>query len=205
MKKFFNWKVLLIAAVVASLGFSALNKIAVDQIRFTTSPSYGTPPDSSILYKGADGIVRRTNISSESSAGYLVLAEVTLTDAEIKALPTTPIELVAAAGAGKIIKIIDITAVQKIVSGGSYTNVNTGSYLTLINDNNVFGLSASPLEEGSGDWFSPGVTNYQGYYETTMENMPVMLAVNNSGGGNFTGGNAANTLKINVYYVVVDL
>lgn len=72
MKKFFNWKVLLIAAVVASLGFSALNKIAVDQIRFTTSPSYGTPPDSSILYKGADGIVRRTNISSEASAGYLV-------------------------------------------------------------------------------------------------------------------------------------
>lgn len=70
MKKFINnnWKFLLIVAVIASFSFTALNKIAADQIRFTTSPSFGTPPDSSLLYKGSDGIIRRT----EGASGELV-------------------------------------------------------------------------------------------------------------------------------------
>lgn len=49
---------------------------------------------------------------------------VQLTDAQIKALPTTPIELVAAPAAGYRIKPIGITISFSVVSA-TYTNINT--------------------------------------------------------------------------------
>ena len=34
------------------------------------------------------------------------------------------------------------------------------------------------------------------------ENKGLQLAADNSGAGNFTGGNAANTLKVRIYYTI---
>jgi len=152
-------------------------------------------------------VLTSSNVLGGGGGGssYLV-ASVELTDAQIKALPTTPIQLVAAQGAGKAIYILNANAVQKIVSNGFYTNITATEFLltTQSNDNSVFIVDANALQEVTGTWFCQGVVNSFSY-SNLMDNQPVRILMDNSGGGNFTGGNAANTLKVTVYYVVVDL
>lgn len=64
-----------------------------------------------------------------SEAAQILKKTVTLTNDQIKALPTTAIELVAAPGVGYRIKIISAT-VRLNTTAGAYTNVNA-SYATL--------------------------------------------------------------------------
>ncbi len=56
--------------------------------------------------------------------GFIQRATVTLTDAQIKALPTTPVTLLAAPGSGLRNKLIACTYIAKATSG-AYTNINT--------------------------------------------------------------------------------
>lgn len=152
-------------------------------------------------------------------------AVVELTDAQIKALPTTPVEIVPSPGAGKVLLfirglvIVDATAAD-------YTNIDAdGSYLTIgytgggenttyvINDagasltqlsalltGNVRAVSILPLFNFLDGW---GPTNNSVPTEANLEAANIeVFAVN---GGNFTGGNAANSMKCIVLYTVVDV
>jgi hypothetical protein len=56
--------------------------------------------------------------------GFIRKATVVLTDAQIKALPTTPITLVAAPGSGFYLSVLSAELKSKFDSG-AYTNVNT--------------------------------------------------------------------------------
>lgn len=162
----------------------------------------------------------------------ICLAEKILTDAQIKALPTTPVEIVAAPGVGHA--ILPITSFWIIdASEGAYTNISTdGAYLTLAytggvelcayiaNDSSLsvqdfenFFFSATKqiwtLTQGQGflAFWGPGTgtgfSQAAGNNATGVENKALNIR-GASGGGNLTGGNAANTLKVALLYTIID-
>lgn len=144
----------------------------------------------------------------------------TLTDAQIKALPTTPVQLVAAPGAGKVIKLLG--GMFKIdTTNGVYTNDNSYSstffvsyesggvqasnmiFLPEVNTNNIkiSSLSQIVLPDGS----DPTLFMVEQIYEASaIENKALTLQLNNTP-GNLTGGDPANTITVTVFYSMVDL
>ena len=158
-------------------------------------------------------------------AGSLQSATVELTDAQIKALPTTLVDIVPAQGVGKM--VVPVTAfIQSNFEAGVYTNIVDASWQLT---NNATGdvsdtkLSA-PLRaeailnsQSSQLYFFAipemrvGASSFAGYVVTSTSftepgNKPLSIGDGFSDSGSpYTGGNAANTLKVTVYYVVVDL
>src|SRR5688572_11854111 len=63
------------------------------------------------------------------SEGVLLLSTVELTNAQIKALPTTPVNIVDRPGAGKLIQPLQVIMWLN-TAGGAYTNLATEAYLT---------------------------------------------------------------------------
>lgn len=60
--------ILLVLAVIASFSFVAYDKLVARSLRFTEALKYGTPGDSSLLYKRSDGLVG----STDGASGELV-------------------------------------------------------------------------------------------------------------------------------------
>jgi hypothetical protein len=158
-----------------------------------------------------------TGLASGGSSTVLS-ATITLTDAQIKALPTTPIEIVAAPGTNKMISVLMAVA-NWSVSAGAYTNQDgdTRFYLqyeggagsaTVMSktptatDNRTYNLIGGALIDSAAPW--AGNVESDGINTSQISNKKVEAFLDN-GGGDLTGGNAANTLKVTVYYVVVDL
>ena len=168
-------------------------------------------------------------------SSYLV-ASVELTDAQIKALPSTPVQILAAPPAGKAYLFLG-GAIVLDASLGQYTNVSSF-------EDNIAGITAMfstgfgvmgyercadtfanvgiwgvQLAPASGRIYSPtdievtdgaAVAYTQDSFDGLLDGAMTINIDNYTAGyavdlGNFTGGNAANTLKVTVYYVVVDL
>lgn len=133
---------------------------------------------------------------------------VTLTDAQIKALPTT-IPDVVPAQAGKILRFLSAHLLWDS-RAGAYTNLDNDLYM-------VFRYSAGDTVSEAAfvgglletsDKTSSDVTAKAAGNESLLagtENRALQLHVNNAASGNFTGGNAANTLKVTVLYTIIDL
>jgi hypothetical protein len=158
---------------------------------------------------------------SQSGGGVPIQsATVTLTDAQIKALPTTGVEIVAAPGVGKY--ILPIRMIWDLDNtNGAYTNldsgvctsydaVGSGSFLQRYNENSE-GVFADPL-----------IWNFQFIQASSVvatqtkpllniteliSNQPFEIGFlnGNPSVGNFTGGNEDNTLKVQLWYIIVDL
>lgn len=161
------------------------------------------------------------------------VASVTLTNAQIKALPTTGVQVVAAPGSGKWLRLIGVTY-STDTAAGAYTNVNptyadihidlgggtyAGGYvatdpsvtpalatvanmLTYAQQTVVQGL---PYAEGYGGYTGVGYVSTPAPLRSAVENKALNVAADNSGSGNFTGGHAANSLKVTIYYAVESL
>jgi len=168
------------------------------------------------------------DFQESGGGGALLSATVTLTDAQIKALPTTPVELVAAPGIG--MGLIFMGAFfNKPQLTNEYTNISDLDIIQIIYD----GVSESYLDRAFQEDIASSITQItlligqtipyqfydppapyranQGYIEpillvsnSTIENKAIVLQAITSN-GDFTGGNAANTLKVTVYYTIVDL
>lgn len=144
-------------------------------------------------------------VSATGGSG-LETATVTLTDAQIKALPTTPVQVIAAPGTGKYYKIFGAQIITD-TSAAAYTNVTASDLIKIgLSDSfQAFSCTNGILEEE--DIFYSDLTPYAGADISPLSNTEnnAIFIYSNNGGGNYTGGNAANTLKAVVYYIIVDL
>ncbi len=151
---------------------------------------------------------------------------VTLTDAQIKALPTTPVIVVPAPGLEKLIYAQayvgggDFSLLLHQVAGGSYTNIDAQAEWTFFIPGHTADASYKGYNTGEGisDFLTyeddvfwpfahPGEVDLGGDFNlvSQFENQPVMFNLQNLSSGNLIGGNPANTLRITVWYSVIDL
>lgn len=170
--------------------------------------------------------IKDSGVQISDVVTFIKRAQITINDANIKALPTTPYQLVAAPGIGKRIAIIwadlDLNTL-----GAAYTNIDDlawGSFQLggvdvtnyLMDSSGVVGtrigdfFGVSQLAQtvmlpliglNIANWGAP-VTEITGNTALLL-NVPLNLFVDNNGAGNFTGGNGANSLIINVLYMIL--
>lgn len=150
-----------------------------------------TPKGTGTVVSGADG--------------FASFAQVTLTNAQIKALRATPVSLVAAPGTGKSLKFLG--AWLELIAG---TNVLTETTANLgIKYTNGSGVQVNETVECTGfiDQAANTVTEARPKLDpivasSAAANAPLVL--HNLGAGEFGGNAAADaTLKVKVWYAVV--
>lgn len=169
-----------------------------------------------VLLDGSDNarvIVNPAEIvESGGDVGIMQTATVTLTDAQIKTLPSAPVEIVTAPGEGMLNVLLNITisthfGVSYVVDPLAAVVIGSGSQ------------SAVQIDDANYSFFSPGsdliwsVSGYASFFstrsieliETSETNNRITLFANNNGLNPFTGGDPANTLKVIVCYTVIDV
>jgi len=151
-------------------------------------------------------------------------ATVTLTDAQIKALPTTPVIVVPAPGENRVIVTGVILgdpagdSTLTLSAAANYTNITSspvpmlrfrlgsGAYANYYNIQEAFTYA---VQWGEVVWpmgyndFASGGQNYDDL--PTQSNQPVKISIVNGALGNWTGGHASNQLIVTVAYRVYDL
>jgi hypothetical protein len=149
------------------------------------------------------------------AAGYFLprIATATLIDAQIKTLPSIPVEIVPTPGAGKMIVLLYGLLSTSLVS--PYNNVTAagnnqftyGGVMDASNYNLKYmfdDISANVAMYSTiqipSDGFSLGLLQLQSWFEDKS----ITFSVYNAD-GNFGGGDPANTIKITVIYHIIDL
>jgi hypothetical protein len=171
-----------------------------------------------------------TPITGES----LILSSiVTLTDEQIKALPSTQVTVIPAQGANML--ILPVVMLLHFVGPADYTNITPGSalkldlsgaFVTPLRENTLSGISALLAGGGGSDGtlvalslntlasstvtpVAPTAHFHQpaadsGFYDSDLVNKLLRIYIENNS-GDLTGGDPANTLTIFTYYILVDL
>jgi hypothetical protein len=192
-----------------------------------TSGVIGTPAATVPLATDVSGNLPLANLPTNFAQTFVSTTQ--LTDSQIKALPTTAITLVAAPASGKI--IIPIQAFLKMnASAGAYTNINTGAVANqarwvLTTNGNEFSAQIYNDTASSNTMLSdfigtttprfihlyPFFANEESVYGiytypldvSGFDAQALTLKAINTTNGNYTGGNAANTLSVSVIYLVL--
>jgi hypothetical protein len=140
---------------------------------------------------------------------------VTLTDAQIKALPTSAVEVIPAPGAGKYIVVLN-TFVALNTSAGAYGNLSGATCKLFLNYSVAEDPITQPADENSDLFFGTAAVSYTplatigsnnawSFIMNNLVNDAVELGLDNAGAGALTGGNAANTMTVTVVYIVIDV
>lgn len=169
--------------------------------------------------------------SGSASGAGILRATASLTNAQILALPTTPVTIIAAPSAGTYITFLGGSLVID-TTGAAYTNIDAtyaacavyylGDFTQWIAagpvDDATYSLTRFTQGFGTGAHLLWNLAVYQdtpsdgnaGIYwtlpglipEATFNGTAVAIAMDNNGSGNLTGGNAANSMTVTLYYVV---
>jgi hypothetical protein len=150
-------------------------------------------------------------------------ATVTLTDAQVKALPTTPVEIVPGV-ADKMVQFL-FGLWRCDFQAGTYTDAYQSGHVNLCfavggakqslsynesidgafaDNSGVHTIQFAPFHQLSGGGAAPWASWITEV--ASVAGQPLLLQ-NHPGGSavDLTGGDSANTLKVTVFYVVVDL
>lgn len=174
-----------------------------------------------------DELDGKTLITTESEA-FFNRVKVVLTNAQIKALQTTPITIVFTPGVDKLLIFLKAVGIARITT--PYTNINDPSYMSFrwIGGNTISNYLADASDT---DPVLAGITAFLGtagnrvaVFETyTQEVDPAnddwgntvsIVGVDSNSGfqlhltnssGDLTGGDDSNTLTIYLYYNIIDL
>ena len=151
----------------------------------------------------------------------VLLQTVVLSDAQIRALPTTPFTIVPAPGVGK--KVVPITAdITLDNQAGAYDATSSGErfwqlvYVTAPNPTETSGLFSVNALTVAGVWAGsiPALGTFnanEGYLQAALtgaeniENTALAIGDVYNGVDDYTGGNAANSLKVSVLYAIIDI
>ncbi len=140
---------------------------------------------------------------------------VNLTNAQIKALPTTPVSVIATGGAGTILLPLSVTYTGHFQT--AYTNVDIAAALELRfagSSDSECGRGHFIAEAGQWKFGAVGVTEQvglRGQYAAGLafsllgfDDTALVVAMANAALGNLTGGHSNNTLAVQTRYVVID-
>jgi hypothetical protein len=153
---------------------------------------------------------------------------ISIADADVKALVTTPYELVAAPGATKF--IMPLMTILHLDWTADYTNIDAAAVLktrlgaqltslqvlgeaasSAVTNLLAFGTSAFALLPLSWNEVyvsttpqAPEVDGQSNFGDEVLD-QPLQLFILNNGAGDLTGGDAANVLRARVLYYLVDI
>lgn len=166
-------------------------------------------------------------------SGFLHQGTATLTDAQIKALPTTAVDILAAPGANKLLVPQVVMLHMKWEADYGSINANAvlkvdlnGTFIAGLHESSLSGVSALLAGGGpDGTWVAmtlnqlanatvtsatPNVNPHlhqgaadSGFYDADIVNVPLRISVEGNG-GDFTGGDSNNELQISVAYLVLN-
>lgn len=149
-----------------------------------------------------------------------------LTDDQIKALPTTPIDVVPILGANKV--IIPLMVSLQLTWVANYTNIDPNSSIRITPSGTPGGggaLLVTGIENPSfavSGALAAGYSTFQlmmpdfgvdalstssmipGFGLTEVNSLGLKLWMNNQASGNLTGGDPGNKLIVNTFYTGVD-
>ncbi len=139
------------------------------------------------------------------SHDFIRTTTVAITNAQVKTLPTTSIQLVPAHGSGKAVLPLAVIA-NRSFAAAAYTNIDGAATLT-------FGTAdvdqVDPITSTAITTFLGGTATVLAYLPLSgakiEDNAALVLRGSNAAAGAFTGGNAANALTVTVLFTVVDL
>lgn len=149
-----------------------------------------------------------------------VTVDVNIGHTDILTLPTIPYELLPAPGTGKFYHFLGAILIPNWSNTNKYTNVanDTGHiYITAGSNVELASVDFNSLRLfGHRDYMVKLESNYgnlaiqNGFQDTgggsgvSFLNSALVLTVENSTNGNFTGGNASNILKARLTYEILD-
>lgn len=140
--------------------------------------------------------------SAELSETTIQYAAVSLTNANVLNFRATPITLVAAPGAGKVLEFVSAVLIFDYTA--AYTETAANLQVKYVNGS---GTAASQLIEATGfaDATADTLTTALAKIDviaakTACENQALVL--HNTGAGEWGGGNAANAIRVKVAYRV---
>lgn len=180
------------------------------------------------VYADTDGALRSlqsdgTDAAIGGGGGAVLFATRTLTNDEVLSLPSTGVQIVEAPGAGKV--LIPVLGLLSLSWTADYTNIDAGAELMLgwephdnqclvwlqgggaqdvasllaFGENGIAVGSQGQRTDGSSTYGLAGLGDPSDY-----DNQPLHLKAVN-GSGDFTGGDPANALKVNLLYALLTL